>query len=335
MPLEIAGSLGPVNIRTKDPDLSMYAADWMEDESMYVARRACSPVPTTTIDGSYPIYDREAMIAARAEQVGNEGVVARAYSELDRQSFRCKAWGLEEVIGAFTTAQSMGTAVRPEEHATRVVSAGNMRRMDQEYNRVVMQTTAWDGVAVGQAGVTATNFNPFDVGNRGIQQIATNMNADPIKDFLRMRSAMIKQTGGYKPNLCVLGGDLIPVLLRHENVVDQINRGQSVGMAQVSLADWSSAIMVDQTIAMESVNSQGNFFMGTGFWLGYIDPNPGTDGVTGVSCFSLDSFRDGAMLSIDTRYDEARLANIVRGITAYDIHVVAKSLGIFCENYVG
>ena len=333
MPMEIAAAIGPAQIRTKDPDLSTYAADWMEDEGMYVARRACSRVPTTSIDGSYPIWDRKVMIEQRASQIGNEGVPARIHSQLERQSFRCKAYGAEDVIGAFTNAQAMGTGVMPEEHSTRVTVAACLRRMEQVYDDVVLVDTAWNGVATGQAAKTGADFNPFAVGKRGIQQV-DNADAEPILDHQLMRSAFIKQTG-YAPNVEVLGGDLAPRLFNHANVIDRVNRGQTNGVAEITPAQWGAAIRVPNIYIMESISEQGTFFLPTGFWMGYVDPNPGTNGVTAVSCFSLDSFRDGANISVDTRYSEDSMANIIRAVMAFDIHVVSKDLGIYCENYAG
>ena len=94
------------------------------------------------------------------------------------------------------------------------------------------------------------------------------------------------------------------------------------------------ATRIPNVYVMESISAMGTYFLGKGFWFGYVDPNPGTNGVTAVSCFSLDSFRDGAMVSIDTRYSEDRMANVIRGVCAFDIHVVSKDLGVFCENYI-
>lgn len=220
----------------------------------------------------------------------------------------------------------------PGEHAVRVVTAACLRRMEHEYTEVALKDTAWNGVVNGQNGATPAGLNPFVAANRDIQQV-DQMSAEPIQDFQIMRSAFIKWTG-YEPNTQVIGGDLAPVLFNQDNVIDRVNRGQTNGVAEITPAQWGAATRIPNVYVMESISAQGTFFFPKGFWIGYIDPNPGTNGVTALSMFSLDAFRDGASISIDTRYSEDLMANIVRAVFALDFHVVSKDLGIFCESYI-
>ena len=290
--LNIAGSIGPAQIRTKDPDLSTYAADWREDQDVYVARKACSRVVTQSIDASFPIFDRETMMAQRAELIGNEGVAARAKSVIDRTHFRVKGWGFEDHIGEFTASQSMSTGLNPEDHSVEVCTEALNRRQEQEYKNEALDDSVWDGVAVGRTAATDIALNPFDSANRGIQQVLQD-DAEPIRDFQLMRTGFLKQTG-YAPNVCILGGDLAPVLFNHDNVIDRVNRGQTNGVAEITEMQWSAAIRVANTYVMESVDVRGTFFFEKGFWLGYVNPNPGSDGVTAISCFSYDALTNGA-----------------------------------------
>lgn len=326
-------ALGTLNIRTPDVDLSNFAADWMEDEDLYVGSRACSMIGTESINYSYPIWDRQRMIEQRAQIMGPDGAAATAAPNLERKPGRCQVWGLEERVSDFTTAQASGTAVMPERHATKEVAAGLLRRREDNWNTVAMNANAWNGVANGAAANTVANFDPFDAANRGIAKL-THASSNPVVDGLEIRKGMLKRVG-YAPNVVVLGAAVLPKLIANAEVRDYIQGGATPGNPGiVTLQGIAAMWRLDAAYVMEGISEQSTFFNENDALFLYVDRNPQPDGVTSVACIGWDTYRSGAMTSMDIRYDNDRLATVVRGIEAYNFHIVSKDLGVFVNGWV-
>ena len=331
--LQIANTVGTGSIRTKDPDLSQRAVDWLM-ESPFVARSVMSLVPSQSIDGSYAIYNRETQLRQTAGPVTAEGVRVRAESELERLSFRCRAWGLMGCVNDFTAAQAMGTGVDPELHETMNVTEGLGRRIEKSFTDLAFDADNWNASAVGADADTAGDFDPYDASKRSISKVTRDQGsgASVVRDGQSIRLAMMRRTG-YAPNTAVLGANVAHQALNNPDVIDYLNRGQTSGFVQAQLSDLATAWRIENVLVMESLSEQGSFFNENDALFLYRDLSPGVNGVTAMSLYSWDAFKDGADLAVESFYSQDRGQQLVRGTVAYDMGIVSKDLGCVVKGW--
>lgn len=196
--------------------------------------------------------------------------------------------------------------------------------------------TDWDGVA----GTPST---------AQVRQWSDYTNSTPIQDVTSIMRAVQLKSGGFKPNVMVLGKEVRDVLVNHPTILARLNGGATVtNTAMVTDAKLAEIFGVEEFLVMETVRNNGleglaesNAFIGgkaVAFYYrprssGLMIPSAGYtftwDDLENASGhgISIKSYK-GDYLAIDG------IAEVLEANMAYDHKVVSADLGAFIDTVV-
>jgi hypothetical protein len=196
--------------------------------------------------------------------------------------------------------------------------------------------TDWDGVA----GTPSTNE---------VKQWSDYTNATPIVDVTNIMRTVQLKSGGFKPNVMVVGKAVRDVLVNHPTILARLNGGATVSnTALVTDAKLAEIFGVEEFLVMETVKNtaaegltESNSFIGgkaAAFYYrprsaGLMVPSAGytftwdeLEGASGHG-ISIKSFK-GDYLAIDG------VAELLEANMAYDHKVVSADLGAFIDTVI-
>lgn len=183
-------------------------------------------------------------------------------------------------------------------------------------------TTQWAGVAAAPA---ANQFLRWDVAG-----------SDPVANIDSVRLAMAALTGGFKPNVMVIGPQVLPAIKANAAIN---NRFQYVQGGILTPALMASLFEMDRvyvpyvtntTSAEGAATTTYNFMYGKSVWLGYAAPDPGMDVASAGYTFTWDAYigmTGPDMIRLKNIPMPLRDANRIEGDMAFGFGVVAPDLG--------
>lgn len=196
--------------------------------------------------------------------------------------------------------------------------------------------TDWTGVS----GVPGANQ---------VRQWSDYTNSTPIQDVTNIMRTVQLRSGGYKPNVMVVGKETRDALINHPTILARLNGGATVtNTALVTDAKLAEIFGVEEFLVMETVRNNGleglaesNAFIGgkaAAFYYrpraaGLMVPSAGYtftwDDLENASGYgiSIKSYR-GDYLAIDG------IAEVLEANMAYDQKVVSTDLGAFIATVV-
>ena len=157
-------------------------------------------------------------------------------------------------------------------------------------------------------------------------------NSNPIRDVRSARIRMWRQTG-YKPNVLYITPDVEDVLIQHPFLIDRVNRGQTTGAAQPTLAQigelFGVPIKVIGSIGRDEPDDTSDFLVTKQCLLAYLPATAVMDEVSAGYMFSWSMGMSGNEygISMDQYRDDAKQCTIYRGQTSFDFQIVASDLG--------
>lgn len=196
--------------------------------------------------------------------------------------------------------------------------------------------TDWDGVS----GAPSTNQ---------VRQWSDYTNSTPIVDVTNIMRTVQLKSGGFKPNVMVVGKEVRDVLVNHPTILARLNGGATVtNTALVTDAKLAEIFGVEEFLVMETVKNtaaegltESNAFIGgkaVAFYYrpraaGLMIPSAGYtftwDELENASGYgiAIKSYR-GDYLAIDG------IAEVLEANLAYDHKVVSADLGAFIDTVV-
>lgn len=196
--------------------------------------------------------------------------------------------------------------------------------------------TDWDGVS----GSPSTNQ---------VRQWSDYNNSTPIQDVTTIMRTVQLRSGGFKPNVMVVGKEVRDVLVNHPTILARLNGGATVtNTALVTDAKLAEIFGVEDFMVMETVRNNGleglaesNAFIGgkaVAFYYrpraaGLMIPSAGYtftwDELENASGYgiAIKSYR-GDYLAIDG------VAEVLEANLAYDHKVVSADLGAFIDTVI-
>lgn len=196
--------------------------------------------------------------------------------------------------------------------------------------------TDWDGVASSPSASQVIQWSDYT-------------NSTPIVDVTRIMQTVQLKSGGFKPNVMVVGKQVRDILVNHPSILARLNGGATVtNTALVTDAKLAEIFGVEEFMVMETVKNtaaegltESNAFIGgklAGFYYrprssGLMIPSAGytftwdeLEGASGHG-IAIKSYR-GDYLAIDG------VAEVLEANLAYDHKVVSADLGAVIDSVI-
>lgn len=323
-----------------DAPLTNLTIAFLQDPNGFIADRVFPKVSVTKKTDKYYIYNR-----ADFNRTGQ--VQARApFTAAPRVGMSLSTDTYSADVFSLSTAYDFQTLAN-EDAALDIRAAGaqmltHQLLIDREikwatsYFAGGIWGTDWDGVS----GTPSTNE---------VKQWSDYTNATPIVDVTNIMRTVQLKSGGFKPNVMVVGKAVRDVLVNHPTILARLNGGATVSnTALVTDAKLAEIFGVEEFLVMETVKNtaaegltESNSFIGgkaAAFYYrprsaGLMVPSAGytftwdeLEGASG-SGISIKSFK-GDYLAIDG------VAELLEANMAYDHKVVSADLGAFIDTVI-
>jgi hypothetical protein len=274
--------------------------------------------------GLYGAIDRGDWNRIEAEARAPGAESAGGGYRFNRQTFQTTVYSLHKDNDAQTQAADP-IGVASDQRAGRYV-VQNLKLLRNQlwvanYFVPGVWTTQWAGVA---AGPVANQFLRWDVAN-----------SDPVRDVDNIRLAMAALTGGFKPNVMVIGPQVLPAIKANaaiNNRFQYVQGGILTPALMASLFEMDNVYVpyVVNTTSAEGAANTFNFMFGKSVWLGYAAPDAGMDVASAGYTFTWDAYM-GMMgpdlIRLKNLPMPLRDSNRIEGDMAFGFGVVAPDLG--------
>jgi len=323
-----------------DAPLTNLTVAFLQDANGFIADRVFPKVSVSKKTDKYYIYNRAdfnrtGQVQARAPRTQ----APRVGMTLSQDTYSADVYSLATDYDFFTLAN--------EDAALDIRAAGaqmltHQLLIDREikwantYFAGGVWGTDWDGVASSPSSVQVIQWSDYT-------------NSTPIVDVTRIMQTVQLKSGGFKPNVMVVGKQVRDVLVNHPTILARLNGGATVtNTALVTDAKLAEIFGVEEFMVMETVKNtaaegltESNSFIGgklAGFYYrprssGLMIPSAGytftwdeLEGASGHG-IAIKSYR-GDYLAIDG------IAEVLEANLAYDHKVVSADLGAVIDSVI-
>jgi len=323
-----------------DAPLTNLTVAFLQDANGFIADRVFPKVSVSKKTDKYYIYNRAdfnrtGQVQARAPRTQ----APRVGMTLSTDTYSADVYSLATDYDFFTLAN--------EDAALDIRAAGaqmltHQLLIDREikwassYFAGGIWGTDWDGVASSPSSVQVIQWSDYT-------------NSTPIADVTKIMRTVQLKSGGFKPNVMVVGKEVRDVLVNHPTILARLNGGATVtNPALVTDAKLAEIFGVEEFMVMETVKNtaaegltESNSFIGgklAGFYYrprssGLMIPSAGytftwdeLEGASGHG-IAIKSYR-GDYLAIDG------VAEVLEANLAYDHKVVSADLGAIIDSVI-
>ena len=194
----------------------------------------------------------------------------------------------------------------------------------------------------------------FKAGVWGTETTPANLwsdytNSTPIVDVTNARRAMQLKSGGYKPNVMVVGKAVRDILVNHPDILARLNGGATVAnTALITDAKLAEIFEVEQFLVMEAVYNDAkegladniDFIGGKHAMLAYKPSSMGLKTPASGAIFTWDAIPGvgGLGITVESFSDDAlkrqQVAEMIQVKCADDMKVIGADLGYFFDSVV-
>lgn len=194
----------------------------------------------------------------------------------------------------------------------------------------------------------------FKAGVWGTETTPANLWSDytlstPIVDVTNARRAMQLKSGGYKPNVMVVGKAVRDILVNHPDILARLNGGATVAnTALITDAKLAEIFEVEQFLVMEAVYNDAkegladniDFIGGKHAMLAYKPSSMGLKTPASGAIFTWDAIPGvgGLGITVESFSDDAlkrqQVAEMIQVKCADDMKVIGQDLGYFFDSVV-
>ncbi len=193
-----------------------------------------------------------------------------------------------------------------------------------------------------KSGVWGTETTPSDLWS-------DYTNSTPIVDVTNARRAMQLKSGGYKPNVMVVGKAVRDILVNHPDILARLNGGATVAnTALITDAKLAEIFEVEQFLVMEAVYNDAkegladniDFIGGKHAMLAYKPSSMGLKTPASGAIFTWDAIPNvgGLGITVESFSDDAlkrqQVAEMIQVKCADDMKVIGADLGYFFDSVV-
>ena len=203
-----------------------------------------------------------------------------------------------------------------------------------------------------KTGVWGTEVAGNAFGSVGVNEVvywSDYEKSTPIVDMTNARRAMQLKSGGYKPNVMVVGKEVRDILVNHPDILARLNGGATVSnTALITDAKLAEIFEVEQFLVMEAVFNDAKegladnigFIGGKHAMLAYKPSSMGLRTPASGAIFTWDAIPGvgGLGITVESFSDDAlkrqQIAEMIQVKVCDDMKVIGQDLGYFFKDIV-
>lgn len=307
----------------------------MQDQSNFIADRVFPRVSVDKKSNKYYIYDRANFNRTGQVKKRSAGTMANTIGmSVSNDSYFTEVYGLGMDFD-FETLANEDTALNIRAAGAQVLTM----------NMLIFREAAWAAkyFTSGVWGTQYTGVSGVPAGGQ-VKQWNDYVASTPIVDITNARRAMQLKSGGFKPNVMVVGKEVRDTLINHPDILERLNGGATVtNTALITDSKLAEIFEVEEFLVMEAVQNTAaeglaeanSFIGGKSAALFYRPRASGLMVPSAGYTFTWDELQNASGFGITIKsYTGDFLA--VNGIAekieanlAYDQKVVSADLGVF------
>ena len=238
--------LTPSAVHTDAPLTNLTVA-YIQDETRFIADRVFPKVPVDKKTNKYYIYNRAdfnrtGQVQARAPRT-RAPVVGMS---LSNDTYSADVYSLATTFDFETLAN--------EDAALNIRSAGaQMLTMNLLIDREIKWATKYFAASVWGTDWAGVSSAPS---TNQVRQWSDYTNSTPIKDVTNIMQTIQLKSGGFRPNVMVVGKQVRDILVNHPDILARLNGGATVtNTALVTDAKLAEIFSVEEFLVMDTVKN--------------------------------------------------------------------------------
>lgn len=323
-----------------DTALTNLTVAHLQDTSNFIADRVFPRVSVDKKSNKYYIYDRANFNRAGQVKKRSAGTEVNTIGmSLSQDSYFTEVYGLG-VDFDFETLANEDAALNIRAAASQMLTTQMLIHREAAWAAKYFTTGVWGTQYTGVSGTP---------GAGQVKQWSSYVDSTPIVDMTNARRAMQLKSGGFKPNVMVVGKEVRDILVNHPDILERLNGGATVtNTALITDAKLAEIFEVEEFMVMEAVqNTAAEGLAETNAFIGgksaALFYRPRASGLMIPSAgytFTWDELENASGFGVTIKsYTGDFLA--IKGIAeriesnlAYDQKVVSADLGVFFATIV-
>ncbi len=323
----------PSDVHVNTP-LTNISIAYVQDASMFIARRVFPAIPVQKQSDLYFTHDRSHFMRDQMEKRAPGTGSAGTGHGVGTDSYRCDVWALHEDVDDQTRANA-DTPLAPDEDATTLLSEARMLRMENEFVTNYMTTAKWGKDITGVSGTPSTDE---------VKQW-NDATSTPIED-IRQYKTYVQRLTGRRPNVLVLGQEAYDALADHPDIIDRIKYSGGIGndtpaevtprlLAQVFELEEVLVAGGVQNTAAEGATAAYDFIVGKKALFCFRQRSPGLRKPSAGYIFEWNGYLGSVQGQRILRFRMDHLkSDRVEIEAAFDMKLVAADLGVYFDSIV-
>jgi hypothetical protein len=313
-----------------DVPLTNLTVAYAQEQSNFIADKVFGTVSVSKQSDKYYKYDREGLRHGDVKVLAPRTEVNRVGMTLSTDNYFADVRGLGMDFDEQTLAN--------EDTMLEIRSQGANVLMEKI---LIDREVRWADTFF-KAGVWGTETTPANLWS-------DYTNSTPIVDVTNARRAMQLKSGGYKPNVMVVGKAVRDILVNHPDILARLNGGATVtNTALITDAKLAEIFEVEQFLVMEAVYNDAkegladniDFIGGKHAMLAYKPSAMGLRTPASGAIFTWDSIPgvSGLGITVESFSDDAlkrqQIAEMIQVKCSDDMKVIGSDLGYFFDSVV-
>lgn len=313
-----------------DVPLTNLTVAYAQEASGFIADKVFGTVSVSKQSDKYYKYDREGLRHGDVKVLAPRTEVNRVGMTLSTDNYFADVRGLGMDFDEQTLAN--------EDTMLEIRSQGANVLMEKI---LIDREVRWADTFF-KAGVWGTETTPANLWS-------DYTNSTPIVDVTNARRAMQLKSGGYKPNVMVVGKAVRDILVNHPDILARLNGGATVtNTALITDAKLAEIFEVEQFLVMEAVYNDAkegladniDFIGGKHAMLAYKPSAMGLRTPASGAIFTWDSIPgvSGLGITVESFSDDAlkrqQIAEMIQVKCSDDMKVIGSDLGYFFDSVV-
>ena len=323
-----------------DVPLTNLTVAYSQEASGFIADKVFGTVSVSKQSDKYYVYDREGLRHGDVKVLAPRTEVNRVGMALSTDNYFADVRGLGMDFDEQTLANE-DTMLEIRSQGANVLMEKIMIDREVRWADTFFKTGVW--------GTEVAGNTSGSVGAGEVVYWSDYTNSTPIVDVTNARRAMQLKSGGYKPNVMVVGKEVRDILVNHPDILARLNGGATVtNTALITDAKLAEIFEVEQFLVMEAVYNDAaegladniDFIGGKHAMLAYKPSSMGLRTPASGAIFTWDSIpgASGLGITVESFSDDAlkrqQIAEMIQVKCSDDMKVIGADLGYFFKDIV-